>query len=190
MMRIRFLLIFIAAAALLAGCSGGGQDSSGRVREHYAVLEEAVYNVTLRTDFGDRVLDFGVEYTHRQDGSGRIKVISPELIAGIEAEISSGGAELVYDGMTLNLGALPGTGLSPMESLPYIINQWAGGYVTQTGSEKRAGRSLISVTTRRTEGSEVLETRTWFDADTLAPVTSELYVNGFMTVSAFFGDGA
>jgi outer membrane lipoprotein-sorting protein len=182
----RLLLVLITVSVLAAGCSAGGSDTAERVRGHYSALEEAVYNVTLRTDFGDRVLDFGVEYTHRSGGSGRMTVLSPEAIAGITAEISGGGAALVYDDLTLNLGTLPGTGLSPMESLPYIINQWSGGYVTQTGSERRAGRSLVTLTTRRTEGGSVLEARTWFDAGTLAPVTAELYVDGFMTVSAFF----
>jgi outer membrane lipoprotein-sorting protein len=180
-MRTRLLLLIFI---FTAGCSAA--DPHIKIREHYAALEEAVYNVTLRTDFGDRVLDFGVEYTHRQDGSGRMKVLSPEPIAGIEAEVSDGGAELIYEGLTLDFGALPGTGLSPMESLPYILNQWSGGYVTQTGSEKRAGRTLVCITTRRTEIGGVLETRTWFDAETLAPVTAELYVDGFMTVTFLF----
>jgi outer membrane lipoprotein-sorting protein len=185
-MRVRFFGAFLLVI-LAAGCSaGGGSDTAARVKEHHAALENAVYHVTVRTDFGDRVLDFDVQYTHHKFGSGRMEIIAPEIIAGIGAEVTEGGTSLIYDGLSLDLGALPGTGLSPMESLPYMINQWSAGYVTQTGSEKRAGRQLVTLTTRRTEGGGVLETRTWFDADTLSPVVSELYVDGFMTVSMFF----
>ena len=186
-MRIQLICVLLIPAILAAGCSPGGGDSAAdRVRGHYAALVETAYNVTLRTDFGDRVLDFGVEYTHKTAGGGRIKVITPELIAGIEAEIGPDGVSLQYDGLMLEMGALPGTGFSPMESLPFIICQWSEGYVTQTGGEKRAGRSLLTVTTRRTQGETALEVRTWFDAETLAPVDAELYVNGFLTVTALF----
>ncbi|MCL2003407.1 MAG: hypothetical protein FWG72_05310 [Oscillospiraceae bacterium] len=186
-MRVRFVLYGLTIALMAAGCSSrAGGNAAELVREHYAALGETLYTVTLRTDFGDRVLDFGVEYTHRPGGGGRMRVVSPELIAGIEAETGPDGVTLLYDGLLLDLGALPGTGLSPMESLPFIIGQWSGGYVTQTGTERRAGRSLISITTRRTENSAALEVRTWFDAETLSPVTAELYANGFMTVNAIF----
>jgi len=183
-MRTKFLWLLLVMLA--AGCSAGAGGAADRIREHYAALGETAYRVTLRTDFGDRVLDFGVEYAHKPGGGGRMKVVSPEIIAGIEAEVGANGVSLRYDGLMLELGALPGTGLSPMESLPFIIGQWSGGYVTQTGAEKRAGRSLLTVMTRQTQGGTALEARTWFDGETLAPVTAELYVNGFLTVTALF----
>lgn len=186
-MRVRASILFLLLVLFTTGCSArSGESDADKIREHYSELKEATYDVTLRTDFGDRVLDFSVEYQHKTGGGGRMKVISPELIAGIEAEIGANGISLIYDGMTLELGALPGTGLSPMESLPFIVNQWSGGYVTQTGSEKRAGRALITVTTRVTQGETVLEVTTWFEKETYKPVTAELLVDGFLTVSAFF----
>jgi hypothetical protein len=181
------LICFFVLSLILTGCSSGSPaEAAERVREHYAGLGETVYNVTLRTDFGDRVQDFGVAYTRKPDGGGRMRVTSPELIAGIEAEIGADGVSLTYDGLVLELGALPGTGLSPMESLPFIVGQWSGGYVTQTGSERRAGRAFTAVTTRLTQGETVLEVRSQFDAETLKPVTAELSVNGFLTVTAIF----
>jgi hypothetical protein len=186
-MRLRFSSALMILAILTASCAPRSPAATAeRIREHYAALGEAVYNVTLRTDFGDRVLDFGVEYTRKPDGGGRMRVVSPELIAGIEAGIGADGVTLTFDGVILELGALPGTGLSPMESLPFILSQWSGGYVTQTGSESRAGRALTTVTTRVTQEDAVLEVRTWFDTGTLAPVTAELSVDGFLTVTAIF----
>jgi outer membrane lipoprotein-sorting protein len=179
------LILFCAILLTAAGCSGSG-DNAERAREHYAALGETEYTATLRTDFGDRVLDFRVQYTHKPDGGGRMMVLSPELIAGIGAEIGADGVSLTYDGLILDMGALPGTGLSPMESLPFIIRQWSTGYVTQTGSERRAGRELLTVMTRRTEDDSAIEVRTWFDQETLKPVTAELSVNGFLTVTAIF----
>jgi outer membrane lipoprotein-sorting protein len=183
---MRYRLISLCAALFIAaGCSGSGENAE-KVREHYMSMGDAVYTATLRTDFGDRVLDFDVEYTRPAGGGGKIVVLAPELIAGIEAGIGADGVSLSYDGLMLELGALPGTGLSPMESLPFIVSQWSAGYVTQTGEEKRAGRSLITVTTRRTENGSVMEVRSWFDGETLKPVTSELSVDGFLTVTAIF----
>jgi outer membrane lipoprotein-sorting protein len=181
---MRRIICVLMISLFAAGCSSGAGDAE-RVREFYSALGETVFTVTLRTDFGDRVLDFTAEYTHKPNG-GHMKIISPELIAGIEAEIGPNGYSLIYDGLQLELGALPGTGLSPMESLPFIISQWSDGYITQTGGEKRAGRQLITVTTRRTQDGSVLEVRSWFDSETLAPVNAELSVDGFMTVNAFF----
>lgn len=189
-MRTKLMCVLMILAVLATGCTPGAADGGNvadRIREHYAALTEADYRATLRTDFGDRVLDFTVEYAQKPDG-GHMKVTAPEIIAGIEANLAPNGVTLQYDGAVLELGALPGTGLSPMESLPFIIGQWAKGYVTQTGSEKRAGRTLLMLTTRVTQGSIPLDTATWFDEETLKPVNAELSVNGLLTVSAFFED--
>lgn len=184
-MRAAKLLCVLMTLLLGGGCASGADTAADRIREHYAGKTEGTYTVTLRTDFGDRVLDFMVEYAYTPVG-GRMKVLSPEPVAGIEAELEPDGVTLRYDGTVLELGALPGTGLSPMESLPFIIAQWAGGYITQTGSETRTGQRLLTMTTLETQGETALEARTWFDRDTLEPLTAELLVNGALTVTAYF----
>ena len=188
---MRGICIFLALILMIfaPGCGPKRNESdAARVREHYTSSSETVYNnVTLRTDFGDRVMDFTVNYTRRPDGSGHMSVIAPELISGIEAELDRDGATLKYDGLALEMGRLPGTGLSPLESLPFIVSQWDGGYVTQTARERRAGREFLTLITSHAAGAASLEVITMFDRDTLAPETAELYVNGYLTVTAFFG---
>ncbi|MDR1668903.1 MAG: hypothetical protein LBR76_02970 [Oscillospiraceae bacterium] len=187
-MRVKLICILTIPLLLAAGCASGAEgrgNIADRIREHYAAIGTADYRVTLRTDFGDRVLDFTVDYAQKPVAS-RMKIIAPEPVEGIEAELGANGVTLQYDGTVLELGALPGTGLSPMESLPFIIGQWAHGYVTQTGSEVRAGRTLLMLSTRVTQGSATLDTATWFDGETLKPINAELSVDGLLTVSAFF----
>ncbi len=184
-MRVRLMCVLMILAVFVTGCSSAAEASADRVREHYAEQTEAVYNVTLRTDFGDRVQDFSLEYVRKPD-RGHMKVTAPEIIAGIEAELLGNGVTLHYDGTVLELGALPGTGLSPMESLPFIVSQWANGYITQSSIEQRGSRTLLRLTTRVTQGETTLDTTTWFDTGTLKPVNAELAVNGLLTVSVFF----
>jgi len=182
-MRIGIILIILAL--LLTACSGSAAGDADAIRDHYAAVTEADYRVTLRTDFGDRVIDFTVQYHQNADG-GVMEILAPELIAGIKAELNPDGVTVRYDGLSLGFPSLPGTGLSPMESLPFILRQWRDGYVVSAGKEVRAGRELVHITHRTTREGATLETVTLFDQSTFQPITAELFVNGFCTVTALF----
>ena len=183
----KILPCLLITLLLLGGCSKELEpDKAQSVAEHYEALDEITVQAVLRTDYGDRVIDFSVEYTHRKDESGSMTVLSPEDIAGIRADILPGCATLEYDGLALELGPLPGTGLSPMESLPFMIGQWSGGYAVDSGVERMGTRELVCVRYRQTSGGSVLEQTVLFEPGTLLPVRSELYIDGALVVTCTF----
>lgn len=186
--RTALVALITALFLLLCACSSRQSiDYAELVSARYSDSAKLSLTATLRTDFGDRVIDFTVNYTKNPDGSGNMRVISPELIAGIEAAIADDGVTLTYDTVALELGALPGTGLSPMETLPFMLRQWARGYVTQTGLDELAGKEVVRIVYTTDENGKALTVDALFDTETLAPVRSELYIDGTQVVLCTFG---
>lgn len=186
-MRFRPVCLCFCLLFILAGCTPGSDaPPKDEIREYYAALPELTLSARLRTDFGDRIIDFSVRYTHRLEGQGEMEILSPEMIRGITAKVSEGDVTLTYDGLELSIGALPGTGLSPMESLPLMVWDWSRGYLVAQSLEHKDGREFLLRTYRSAREGVVYENTTLFDENTLLPVRGELYIGGICAVSAFF----
>jgi len=178
------ILPLILCFLMLASCAPPGSAGFG-VREKYEAMPELSLKALVRVDFGDRILDFSVNYTCDPEGKGRIEVISPESIAGIEAEVGDAHS-LTYQGTTLELGALAGTGLSPMECLPLMVSDWSLGYLTGAFREKQGTRNVLTLTYRSRRQVTVFEHTAYFDPDTLAPISGELYIDGNCVVTVWY----
>lgn len=184
-MRIRLLCLLLCLLLACAGCAArNGAPRTDRIQEYYAGLPGFTVDARLRTDFGDRIIDFSVRYTCRAEGEGELEVLAPEMIRGIRAKVSPGDVTLLYDGLVLELGALPGTGLSPMESLPLMAREWSRGYLVTQSQGKQEG--LVTRDYRGARDGAAYEVTTVFDAGTMAPVNAELYIGGVCVVTAAF----
>lgn len=175
--------------SLLLLCSCSGNSSGGgaeAVRDYYKTLESAAYTVTQRTDFGDRVMDFKLSYTHSAAQGDTFEILEPEAIKGIKASLKGEGAQIAFEDMILELGKLPGTGLSPLEALPFMLVQWKDGHVTSEGKETADGKSCVRLSYKTTQGGVAVEHHAWFDAKTYAPMRAELLFDGAQVVSCTF----
>lgn len=174
---------------MLSGCARGQLEVlSEEIKTLYTENEKLTMTAMVRTDYGDRVIDFEVDCSRSEPNKMSMEVVSPDIIKGVTATTGESGVGLEYDGMILELGALPQTGLSPLETLPYMTKQWSDGYQTSAGLETISGTQCVRLTYKNNLSGVSVEQHVWFDKTTLKPVISELYSDGVMTVRCTYTD--
>lgn len=176
------LMIFL----LICSCAKSSKSSSDVIRDHYRALKSAQYTVTQRTDFGDRVMDFQIAYSYSAVEGDSFELLAPEAIKGIRAALKGEGAQIEFEGMLLELGKLPGTGLSPLEVLPFMMSQWKDGHVVSEGSEKLDGVSCRRLTYKTVQGGVSVEHHAWFDESSYSPARAELFFDGTLVAACTF----
>lgn len=193
-MRRLVSVLMIPLLLALGACGSETGGESQKILAHHAALEWFAWNGTLRVDYGDRVLDFGLECETEGRGGPdertRMRVTSPELLRGVSATLtgqadpSTQKASLEYEGLILETGKLPGTGLSPLELVPLMQEQWAGGYVIAETAERLKGETVRRVSFSKGN----MEITAWFASDR-APLICEVSADGVLvarlTVDAF-----
>ncbi|MDR1588703.1 MAG: hypothetical protein LBS51_00735 [Oscillospiraceae bacterium] len=148
------------------------------IKDVFRGAESVETTADITADYGDGVFSFSVKYTGSAD-MGTVEILEPERIAGITARVVFPECSLEYDGLSLEAGALTGDGLSPVQALPALLGQWTDGYAELMSFELLDGIDALAVETRITEDSSQ---RTWFDAETLLPMRSEIYGDGRMVI--------
>ncbi len=171
---------------LLCSCARESKSGADAIRDHYRALESASYAVTQRTDFGDRVMDFKLIYKYSASSGDAFELLEPEALRGIKATLGGEGAKIEFEGMLLELGKLPGTGLSPLEALPFMVGQWREGYVTSEGKEKLDDIPCKRLTYKTAQGGVSVEHHAWFRESDCSPARAELFFDGTLTVSCEF----
>ena len=157
---------------LLCACAGKAQnpvqapmDFRGRL------LAEGgcAFELEARAEAGDRLWQLTLSCELDAAGDGTVTVLAPESIAGITARSQGGSGSLVYDGVCLGLGTLPGTELAPAAAPGRLVRAWAQDWISSAGPD--TGCLLAAYE----DGSFL--SYTWFDARNL-PVRAELAVDG------------
>jgi hypothetical protein len=103
------------------------------------------------------------------------------LSATLTADDSADWVTLEYDGFVLETGKLPGTGLSPLELIPLIQEQWGAGYVIAETREQLRGQTAD----RLTYSKGNLEIDVWFAPDN-APLVCEASAAGVLVARLVF----
>ena len=165
-----------ALMTLLSSCAAGGgaRGRAAELRTELNAAERISLTADITADYGDRVCDFTVDYTD-DSGEGTIVIRKPDVVAGVTARVSGGGAILEYDGVTVETGPLTQDGLSPAAALPLMLEQWRSGYTAECVPEKLDGADALALTTTV---SSTVALRTWFDMTSGAPLRAELTENG------------
>ncbi len=153
------------------------------IQQSFLDAEGVSFAAGLTADYGDRVMDFGIDFTGRAD-SGVLTVTSPELIAGAQVKLGDGGAALSYSGAEVYTGELLPDGLSPVDAVPVMVSAWGEGLVTETVKEKWEGVSCLAALFRIDDDVNL---RTWFDEAGL-PLHAEFTFDGYTVISADFYD--
>ena len=187
--KIIKMAVLLAALLSLAACSNSAsgespEDFALRIREELTNAERLVVGADITADYGDRVYIFSVKYTGSAE-VGEIKVLSPEEVAGIVAEVTLESCVLVYDGVRLDTGALTDGGLSPAGALPALICEWQNGRVLSIDREKLDGADTLAIST---EIGGLVSQKTWFDVITHLPVRAEISDGGRMVVACVFNN--
>lgn len=184
MRQVKLLALMTALSLTLCSCSAGktAEKKAMEIQQEYAAWESLAITADVTADYGDRVYEFKLRYTGNNT-DGVVEVMSPEEIAGLTATLSPESKSLCYDGAELSLGELTADGLSPMECLPLMIDQWSNGHIERVDSETIDGTDTLAVSFTVSEDEYLI---TWFEADTNLPVRAEIYYDGSMVICCEF----
>jgi hypothetical protein len=180
---------------LLAGCAAGGGNESpenlaANIRTEYLALAGWTADVAVHVDYGQRVYDFTLAAQWQKDGDTVLTVIEPELIAGITARLCDGEGYLEYDGASLATGALTGDGMTPLDAVPFLMEQLTKGYMAKCAYAGEGEERTLTVTCRDPDGEEGTGSQCTltFDPDSHDLLGAELSYDGFTVLTAQFND--
>lgn len=181
---------------LLSGCNAGGSGEespdnlAAQIRGEYLSLSAWTATVSVTADYGQRVYDFVLDVSWEKDGETVLTVVEPELIAGITARLKEDGAYLEYDGASLSTGPLTGEGMTPLEAVPFLMEQLTSGYMARCDYETWDEQQVLRADCRDPEGEEGTgsECALYFDPDTHDLLRAELSYDGAVVLTAEFTD--
>lgn len=137
MRKVIFLCVLMMTLLPLSGCGEGQKalDEALTVRTEYLALTNFSTRAQIRADYGQRVYDFTLDVSARDDEM-TLTVVEPELIAGITARLGKDSAALEYDGVSMETGPLTPEGLTPMSAVPTLLEVIRGTYITACSYEE------------------------------------------------------
>ena len=165
----------------MSGC--GARDfarARDTVAERLAGAECLSFTANLRAEYEHKTARFTLSYYEDSDG-GKVTVLAPQLIAGVTARIEPGSTSLEYDGVCLGTGELDDFGLSPMSSLPMLVQALKDGDVN-------AGWSEGGCTVLELQSTDELVCTVWFAPEDMTPRQAELRSDGRVKVIAEISD--
>ena len=164
------LPLLIALCLTLSGCGTGSakagfEELSGRVES----CDELSFTADVRAEYEHKTARFTLSYREDEDG-GLVTVLAPELIAGVSARIEPGTTKLEYDSVVLDTGSLDNFGLSPLSSMPLLVQSIRAGH-------PESYRTEGDFTVIELEPDDGLRCTVWFDKD-MTPARAELARDG------------
>jgi len=131
----KWISLFLVLLCTFSACSGSGEgDRFLDIRAEY-LGKEFDFTADLSVDYDDKRYDFTVSYVG-DDRKGSVKILSPEVLEGISAEIHEDGTvTLLYGDVMLDTGEVYGGGCSPAEVLPLLAKSIRSGYVANAYRE-------------------------------------------------------
>ena len=165
----------------MSGC-GAREFARARdtVAERLAGAECLSFTANLRAEYEHKTARFTLSYYEDSDG-GKVTVLAPQLIAGVTARIEPGSTSLEYDGVCLGTGELDDFGLSPMSSLPMLVQALKDGDVNAVWSE--GGCTVLEL-----QSTDELVCTVWFAPEDMTPRQAELRSDGRVKVFAEISD--
>ncbi len=184
-----------AALLLLTGCGGSGtvgvsqaEQAALSVRTDYLAMTAWTATVDMVADYGERVYTYQMSVSWEKDGATVLTVLEPENIAGLTARLEDGETCLDYDGASLETGELSGTGLTPMEVIPAVLEALFSGYIAQCDFETGAEGEQLWVLCRSPEdpAGSGTEIALWFNAETHEITRAEVSFDGYVVMQCAF----
>jgi hypothetical protein len=168
------LCLVIISCLLLTAC--GAQESSASrelVSQRLEASQSLSFTATLRAEYAEKTARFTLDYTGGSSGA-KVTVTAPSLIAGVTANIEPDSTSLQYDSVCLATGELDEFGLSPMSSLPMLVDALRSGALNSSWVE---GSCLVM----ELQSTDELYCTVWFDSS-LVPTQAELVSDGRVKV--------
>ena len=160
-LRKKLTALLLALPALLCACAGkpAKQDLAQPALDfRQALLENGCsFEAEITADFEDYVYSFTLSCEEDSDGSMQMRILAPDTLAGITAQIEGERAKLVFGDTE-------------------VAQAWRSGYMQFSGTEDGA----LHVTYLCGYGEDEIRVDTWFSDG--APVRADLSCDGHTTV--------
>ena len=185
----------------LSACGGtGGNEAEEKlteVRGRYLEMTACSGHAELTADYGQRVYNYGIDFTWKREGETLLTLTAPENVAGTTAHISAGETALEYDGAMLETGPLNPAGLSPVDAIPALLSYVREGFIAECALEgTEEGLQSLHVICRdpEMEPGTGTEAELWFELATGNLLQGELSQEGFTVIqceiSGFLMEGS
>lgn len=198
-MRKTRLILPILMTVLLTSCtqtgaiSGTGQEVTAeeearQMRTEYLAAGFCAGSAEITADYGQRVYEFGMDFTWEKAGETVLTLTAPSDLAGLTARISEGQSRLEFDGISLDTGELTGEGLTPLELVPALMEWVQTGFMAQCTYEDLEEAPVLRVQFRDPDmqAGTGTECTVWFARTGHALLRTELYWNGELALSGRF----
>lgn len=191
----RSVCALMMTLVLLSGCSRGEQGANCsaeelalNIRTEYLAMSACSASVDVTADYGQRVYEYSIDISWEKNGETRLVITAPEELAGVTARIREGKSYLEFDGVSLETGVLSGTGLSPVEAVPAILDSIASGYITACDFETSGEMQQLWFLCRDPGNAPGVgvEAAFWFYAENHTLMKAEILSDGYSVIRCVF----
>lgn len=171
----RLYPLLLCLCLLLTGCRNRDvQAEFESFSKTLGELNSLSFTAGVRAEYENKTARFSLAYEEDASG-GTVTVLAPELIKGIRAHVSPGGTQLEYDSVILDTGALDSFGLSPLSSLPLLVQAMKSAHLDSFWEEDE-------MLVLQLEPEDGLKCTVWFEDTTMRPLRAEIISGGRVTV--------
>ena len=175
------LPLLLIACLLLTACGGREfSDAHEELSQHLGAVEALSFTANVRAEYENKTARFTLSYSEDSEG-GSVTVLAPQLIAGVTARVKPDSTSLEYDGISLGTGDLDDYGLSPMSSLPMLVQALKTGALDSGWTEG-------DYTVMQINSTDTLSCTVWFQPETMTPCQAELISDGRVKVFVEISD--
>ena len=177
----------IALCLLLAGCGGAEETKAANVRDRYHDMAGCSMTAVVSCAQEDQRWEATLQCEYIPDGESTVEVLEPETIAGVRAKLSDTDWSLEYEGNVLNIGPLSDEEISPVASLPRLMNALRDGWLLEENQEKWGEVPCLRITVDQSgvQDGKILSTL-WLRQDDGTPLRGEISVDGEIILTAEF----
>lgn len=173
MKRIYPLLLMLCI--VLTGCQRRDIESEfASFSEELSQRDTLSFTANIRAEYENKTARFTLGYEENAEG-GTVTVLAPELIKGIKARVSPGSTSLEYDTVVLDTGALDNFGLSPLSSLPLMVQAMKNAHLDSFWEED----DLLVL---QLEPDDGVKCTVWFAQGSMLPLRAEIASGERVTV--------
>ena len=186
-MRKGVCVPMIALCLLLAGCGGAEETKAANVRDRYHDMAGCSMTAVVSCAQEDQRWEATLQCEYIPGGESTVEVLEPETIAGVRAKLSDTDWSLEYEGNVLNIGPLSDEEISPVASLPRLMNALRDGWLLEENQEKWGEVPCLRITVDQSgvQDGKILSTL-WLRQDDGTPLRGEISVDGEIILTAEF----
>lgn len=166
------LLALTISLVILCGCSASAkyEEMFQIWRADFLALEAHEIEAVVTASDADTVCDYTLLYTAVGEIE-TVEVLAPELIAKVRASIEKGETRLSFDGVMLETGSELTGNLSPLTSLPHLMEMLREGHLESSWREHQEELELVVTELEMPDGAVLC---LWQESGDMRPVYAEI----------------